>query len=293
MASTLKIEHARYIVTLDPERRIVADGSILIEGQRIARVGKAADLADVRADRVLDGRRFLVTPGFFNGHLHISYAHAVRGIFPDDVESRLRHVFDLQSAMTEQEEYLTTLLGIVELLRNGTTCFIDPGTTRFPDACLQAYQDSGCRLVTSQCVTDRPAPVKLPQYPADEAIKLTESFIEGWDGRLGGRIRAWAMAFSVDTASAELLQGLKRVADERGVGLTLHHSTGEAMRRRYQEEQGTTPTEYLERLGVLGSNVLLAHGLGLNDAELDAIARSGAGVAMCPVTAMKEGHGVG
>jgi cytosine/adenosine deaminase-related metal-dependent hydrolase len=293
MASTLKIEHARYIVTLDPERRIVADGSILIEGQRIARVGKAAELADVGADRVVDGRRFLVTPGYFNGHMHISYAHAVRGIFPDDVENRLRHVFDLQSAMTEEEEYLTTLLGIVELLRNGTTCFVDPGTTRFPHACLQAYQDSGCRLVTSQCVTDRPAPVKLPRYPADEAIALTESFVEAWDGRLDGRLRAWAMAFSADTASAELLQGLKRIADERGVGLTLHHTTGEAARRRYQEEHGATPTEYLERLGVLGENVLLAHGLGLNDAELSAIGRTGASVAMCPVTAMKEGHGVG
>lgn len=291
--STLKIENARYIVTLDPERRIVADGSILVEGQRITRVGKAADLANVSADRVIDGRRFMVTPGMFNGHMHISYAHAVRGIFPDDVENRLRHVFDLQSAMTEDEEYLTTLLGLVELLRNGTTCFLDPGTTRFPDACLQAYIDSGIRVVTSQCVTDRPAPVKLPQYPAEAAIRLTDAFIKEWDGRLDGRIRAWAMAFSADTATTELLKGLKRVADERGVGLTLHHSTGEAARRRYQEEHGTTPTEYLEGLGVLGPNVLLAHCLGLNDAELDAIARTGASVAMCPVTVMKEGHGVG
>src|SRR5213592_1080481 len=154
---SLKIENARYVVTVDTQRRIIQDGSILIEGGRISGVGKAADLEGARADRLIDARHRVVTPGFFNGHLHISYAHAVRGIFPDDVESRLRHVFDLQSAMTEQEEYLTTLLGIVELLRNGTTCFIDPGTTRFPDACLQAYQDSGCRLVTSQCVTDRPA----------------------------------------------------------------------------------------------------------------------------------------
>src|SRR5436190_23768145 len=141
MASTLKIEHARYIVTLDPERRIVADGSILIEGQRIARVGKAADLADVRADRVLDGRRLLVTPGFFNGHMHISYAHAVRGIFPDEQASPLKHVFALQNAMTEEEEYYTTLIGLLELVKNGNVCFVDPGSTKFPDACLQAYTD--------------------------------------------------------------------------------------------------------------------------------------------------------
>src|SRR3954449_1820157 len=116
--ATLKIENARYVVTLDPERRIVADGSVLIDGQRITQVGKAADLASVPADRVIDGRRFLVTPGFFNGHAHISYAHAVRGIFPDDLANRLFHVFNLQSAMAE-EEYLTTLLGILELVQNG------------------------------------------------------------------------------------------------------------------------------------------------------------------------------
>src|SRR5918911_3775956 len=162
---SLKIEHARFIITVDPERRIVEDGSIVIEGQRIAQVGKAAELAGVGAERVVDGRDFVVTPGFFNGHLHISYAHAVRGIFPDDVENRLAHVFNLQAAMTEQEEYLTTLLGILDLLKNGTVCFVDPGSTKFPDACLQAYQDSGCRIILGECVIDREFPWRLPRYP--------------------------------------------------------------------------------------------------------------------------------
>jgi 5-methylthioadenosine/S-adenosylhomocysteine deaminase len=291
-AATLKIDHARFVLTLDPERRIVQDGSVLIEGQKIVRVGKASELADVAADRVVDGRRFVVAPGFFNGHMHISYAHAVRGIFPDDLENRLFHVFNLQSAMTEQEEYLTTVLGILELLQNGTTTFLDPGTTRFPDACFQAYQDSGIRVVWSECVTDRPAPVKLPRFPAAEAIERSAAFIDRWHGRLDGRMQAMAMAFSCETASGELLQGLKRLVDERGVGLTLHHQSGESERKRYQAEHGATPTEYLEQLGVLGPNVLLAHVLGLNAAEVDAIARTGTGVVMCPTSAMKEAKGL-
>ena len=61
---TLKIDNARYVVTLDPERRIVRDGAVLVEGGRIARVGKAAELAAVGADRVIDARRMVVTPGF-------------------------------------------------------------------------------------------------------------------------------------------------------------------------------------------------------------------------------------
>ena len=291
-ATTLKIEHARFALTLDAERRIIQDASILVEGQRIARVGKAADLADVSADRVLDGRRFVVTPGYFNGHMHISYAHAVRGIFPDDLANRLFHVFNLQSAMTEEEEHLTTLLGILELLQNGTTCFLDPGTTRFPDACLQAYEDSGIRVFWSECVTDQPAPVKLPRFPADEAIARSAAFIDRWHGRLDGRIQAWAMAFSCETASADLLQGLKRLVDERGVCLTLHHQSGVAERKRYHEAYGTSPTEYLEALGVLGPNVMLAHVLGLSPAEVEAVAETGTNVVMCPTSAMKEAKGL-
>jgi cytosine/adenosine deaminase-related metal-dependent hydrolase len=293
MPATLKIEHARFALTLDAERRIIQDASILIEGQRIVRVGKAADLAGVGADRVIDGRRFVVTPGLFNGHMHISYAHAVRGIFPDDLANRLFHVFNLQNAMTEEEEYLTTLLGILELLQNGTTSFLDPGTTRFPDACLQAYQDSGIRVVWAECVNDLPAPVKQPLYPIDECIHRTEAFIRKWDGRLDGRMRAWGMAFSLQTSTPELLQRLKRTADERGVGLTFHHMSGPAILERARAELGTTLTEYLEKLGVLGPNVLLAHCVGLADSEMDAIARTGASVTVCPVRDMKEGAGIG
>src|SRR5712691_6584352 len=222
---TLKIENARYILTLDGQRRILRDASILVEDGRISRVGKAAELAALRADRVIDARRLLVTPGFVNGHMHISYAHVVRGIFPDELASPLVHVFALQDAMTEEEEYLTSLLGIVELLKNGTVCFVDPGSTKFPDACLQAYQDSGIRVILGECVTDRDAPFPLPRYPADEAVSRTSAFIKKWHGRLDGRLRAWAMPFSPETCSSELMRALKSLADERRTGLTLHHGS--------------------------------------------------------------------
>src|SRR5439155_22336665 len=81
---SLKIDNARYVVTVDRERRIMQDGSILIEDGKVSRVGKAASLANGQAERVIDARHLVVTPGFVNGHMHISYAHAVRGIFPDN-----------------------------------------------------------------------------------------------------------------------------------------------------------------------------------------------------------------
>src|SRR2546428_11286540 len=174
---TLKIENARYVLPLDGQRRIIRDASILVEDGRIRRVAKAAELAALRADRVIDARRLLVTPGFVNGHMHISYAHAVRGIFPDELASPLVHVFALPEAMTEEEDYHTTLLGLVELLKNGTVGFVDPGSTKFPDACLQAYEDSGIRVILGECVSDREAPFPLPRFSAPEAIDRTAKFI--------------------------------------------------------------------------------------------------------------------
>jgi 5-methylthioadenosine/S-adenosylhomocysteine deaminase len=293
MASqSLRIDNARYILTLDHQRRIIRDGSILVEEGRIRRVGKAAELAGVRADRVIDARRFLVTPGFMNGHMHISYAHPVRGIFPDEMASPLNHVFNLQAAMTEEEEYHASLLGIVELLKSGTVCFVDPGSTKFPDACLQAYEDSGIRVIMGECVTDLQAPWNLPKHATGEAVRRTAAFIEKWNGRLDSRLTAWAMPFSPETCTGELLRALKAVADERRTMLTLHHNSGAQARRDYQTRHGMRPTEYLESLGVVGENVLLAHVLGIDDAEVECIARTRTAVVMCPITAAKGGRGV-
>ena len=174
--ATLKVDNARYIVTVDPERRIIQNGTIIVEGQRITQVGKAADLAEVTADRIIDARSMVVTPGFCNGHVHTSYAHATRGIFPDDLGADyLPNVFKLQSVMTAEEEYHTSLLAITELLKYGTTCFLDPGSTKYIEACLPAYEKSGCRIITGSHITDRPNPLGLPEVSTANAVKTMES----------------------------------------------------------------------------------------------------------------------
>lgn len=278
---SLKIAGAKYVITVDPERRVLEDGSVVVEGGRITHVGKSAALEGVRADRTIDASGGVVTPAFVNGHMHISYAHAVRGQFPDDFvgRERLREVFRLQSAMTEEEEYWTSLLALIELVRSGTLTLVDPGSTKYVDACLQAYADSGCRVVTGTCVTDVASDLALPLYSSSDAVVRSEKFIREYHGRLDGRLHAWAMPFSSDTCSAELLRGLKRMADEHGTWMTIHHTGG--------------TTRQLLEIGALGRNVLLAHAPGIDDAEVELIARAGATVVMCPSTTLKEGSGLG
>jgi 5-methylthioadenosine/S-adenosylhomocysteine deaminase len=290
---TLKIEGARFLITMDASRHIIQDGSLLIEGQRITRVGKVADLAGVPADQVIDARDMVVTPGFCNNHMHISYAHAVRGIFPDDLNPGvyLANVFNLQGAMNEEDEYYTSLLGITELLKYGTTCFLDPGSTKFLDACMQAYEESGCRIVVGAQVVDQPNPINLPVTSTEDSIAIMERTIKTYDHRLNDRMRAWAMPFAADYATQELLVAAKRLADQYQCGLTLHQSNDPPSVKAALEKHGKRPIEYLESIGVLGPNVLLAHLIGLDDNEVEAMARTQTKAVMVPTAALKMGRG--
>ena len=290
---TLKIEGARFILTLDPERRIIRDGSITIDDQRIVQVGKAEEMAGVAADRVIDGAEMVVTPGFCNGHMHISYAHATRGIFPDDLgASYLPNVFKLQGAMTEEEEYYTSLLAITELLKYGTTCFLDPGSTKHLDACMKAYQESGCRIIVGWHVADQPNPLNLPVSSTSEAISMMEQTIRAYDHRLDDRVRAWAMPFSAAFSTRELLVAARELADQYQTGLTLHHNNSAQSVEASLRQYGKRPTEYLEEIGFLGPNTLLAHVLGLDQSEVDSMARTQTKAVMCPTAAIKGGAGM-
>jgi cytosine/adenosine deaminase-related metal-dependent hydrolase len=291
--ATLKIQNARFIVTVDPQRRIIRDGSILVEGQRITQVGKASELNAMPADRIIDAREMVVTPGFINGHMHISYAHAVRGVFPDDLGPEyLPNVFRLQAAMTEDEEYYTSLLAITELLKYGTTCFLDPGSTKYLDRCWQAYQESGCRIIVGAQVLDRLNSLNLPVFKTSDAIDRMEQTISAYNNQLDGRVRAWAMPFSVALASPELLLAARKLADKHQTGLTLHHNNSATFIEACLQQYGQRPTQYLESLGVLGPNVTLAHCLGIDQSEVDCLARTGSRVVMCPTAAVKGGVGM-
>ena len=290
---SVKIQGAKFLMTLDPERRIIEDGSIVIDGQRIVQVGKSTELASVPAERVIDASEMVVTPGFCNGHMHISYAHATRGIFPDDLGAAyLPNVFKLQGAMTAEEEYYTSLLGITELLKYGTTCFLDPGSTKYLDACMQAYEESGCRIIVGQQVADRPNPLNIPVSTTADAVSMMERTVQDYDHGLEDRVRAWAMPFSASFSSRELLVAAKEIADRNGTGLTLHCNSNAQAVAASMSEHGKRPTEFLEEIGFLGSNTLLAHVLGLDEAEVDCMARTQTNAVMCPTAAIKGGSGM-
>ena len=124
------IEHAT-VITVDAGRRILADGSILIDGRDIVDVGPAASVRPARRpDRIINGRRRVVTPGFVDTHVHLT-EHLSRGLMLDDVPVP-RYLPDwllpLYSTVTPEEEQAAALLACVEMIRTGTTTFCEAGT---------------------------------------------------------------------------------------------------------------------------------------------------------------------
>lgn len=290
-ANKILIVNAEYVLTMDAQRRIIRDGALLIEDGLIKLVGKTRSM-EIAADiQVIDAQHMVVTPGFINGHCHISYAHATRGIFPDDLgPSYLSKVFKLQSSMTEEEEKQTSLLAITELLSYGTTTILDPGSTKHIESCLESYEEAGIRIVTGMQVVTRKNPYNMPVYTPEEALEATEEFIKAYDGALNGRVKAWAMPFSPDYVDRNLLTKIKGLSDDLKTGVTLHiNNVGPPSK----DSELASSINDLEEIGFAGSNVVLAHCVGIESEGIRSLARTGTCVITCPTNVVKNGGGYG
>ncbi len=285
------IQDAAFVVTMDSQRRIIQGGSVLLEGQRISAVGKSDEISRIDTARVINAQDMVVTPGFVNGHCHISYAHATRGVFPDDLGSEyLGNVFRLQSSMSPEEEYFTSLLAITELLSYGTTTIMDPGSTKHVEACMGAYEQSGLRIITGTQITDQENPYRMPVYTHDEALNTTETFINQFNGTLEGRVTAWAMPFSAEYVSGSLLTELKRLADHFNTGATLH--VNNAGHIGFSDDIPPSLIT-LQDQNFSGPNVVLAHCVGISKDEIAVLASTGTCVVTCPTNVVKNGGGYG
>jgi len=135
------------IVTMDAERRIITDGAIALRGDRIVALGKRADLEPrLDARELIDGRRFVITPGFVNGHVHTTET-LIKGYIPENVgfdDGVWRWSVPLYQGQSPSEQRLAAQLSAVSMLRTGTTCFLEAGTIIALDQVFAGGSGSGC-----------------------------------------------------------------------------------------------------------------------------------------------------
>ncbi len=307
----LLIRHG-HVLTLDATRRIVPDGAIAVVGRRIVEVGKDGELAARYAPaRTIDAGGAPVHPGLVETHMHASF-QTYRGVIPDHIPED--EVFDaiervFYNTVNDEEEYLGVLLASLEMVRNGTTCFMEAGTVLEPDAAARAAREVGIRaLLGDPFIWDRPAGLAQGKETPDQgpvrvkgAIDRAPRNLDEALAHLGHELRRNAdpdalvtghvALLGLGTASEELLLEAKRQADAAGVVLNMHHAYSPSDTAADRVRYGKDPLLHLAEIGILDRNVTLAHANHLTDAECDVLIERGASVAWAPAASMMWGHG--
>ena len=287
---TLLIEHAT-IITMDPERRILRDGSILVDGRDVVQVCPAAALRlGRRPDRVINGRRRVVAPGFVDTHVHLT-EHLSRGLMLDDIPVA-RYLADwllpLYSTVTPEEEQTAAQLACVEMIRTGTTTFCEAGTLFDVPAVADAVEQIGMRAILGRWTWDVEGQTGRMQQTTDEALGRTADVLAKVHGRAGGRIGAWPLLLGFGTCSPALMQGARDLAEAHGVGWGMMNL---ALHPRLRTRDALT-VERLEARGLLGPTTKLAHMIYVGDDDIARLAAHGVKIAHCPTAALKHTKGL-
>jgi 5-methylthioadenosine/S-adenosylhomocysteine deaminase len=287
------------LVTLDAQRRIFRDGALAIRDDRIVAVGAADTLRDrFEAQELIDGRRFVITPGFVDAHIHITGDPLTRNYIPDDIDAPFeeklsRWVIPRFTAQTPEDELLSAQLAAVQMLRSGTTCFLEAGTVRHLDAVVEGLRSTGIRGRVGEWVEGRERIDGRDQSAAtDRAIGLLEREVARYPARDGARIAAWPLLVGHTTNTDEVWRAAKRLADANGLGVSAHMSPFRSDPEWYLANLGCRPVEHLAKIGALGPNVALTHLAHISEQELELLRATRTNAILCPLAALRGGFGI-
>ena len=280
------------IVTMNGNRDVVVGGAVAVEAGRIVDIGKATELRARWPDAaVLDTSGCVVTPGMINAHEHLTGDPLVKSCIPDLLPpgaSIFQWSVPLHGAHTADDDEVSATLAAVESLRYGTTTVVEAGTVAHPDRVAKAMETVGIRGTVGTWGWD----IEVGPFtaPAKEVLERQAAVVAAHPR--GGLVEGWVTLVGHDLASDDLLTGAADLARRLGTGLTMHMSPTSSDPEAYLARTGRRPVVHLADLGVLGPHLLLAHGVWLDDDEVEAILASRSAVAYCPWAYLRLGQGV-
>ena len=276
------------VVTMDPQKRIIDDGAIAVRRDSIAAVGTTADIeAQFDSQRVIDARNDLVLPGLINGHAHAAMS-LFRGIADDlALNDWLQEYIFPAEARNVTPDFVTwgTTLGVLEMLRGGITTYAD--MYYFEDDVARATKDAGMRGVLGETIIDFPAPDN--KTPA-AALRYTQDYINRWKG--DPLITPAVAPHSIYTCSRKTLQDSAALARRNGVPILTHLAEAKFELQQSREKHGATPAGYLKSIDFLGPDVVAAHCVWLDAADITVLVHFGVGCTNNPSSNMKTAAGV-
>jgi 5-methylthioadenosine/S-adenosylhomocysteine deaminase len=279
---------AQYVVTMDATQRVIEDGAIAVRGDAIVAVGPRAELeSKYISTRNISVPHGLAMPGLINGHTHAAMT-LFRGI-KDDVTLQdwlTNYIFPAE-AKNVTEDFVTwgTRLGILEMLRGGTTTYTD--MYYFEDAVARETKAAGMRGVLGETFIDFPAP---DNKTLAETLAYSEKFLKHWQG--DPLIRAAVAPHSVYTDSADTLRAAAALARKYHAPILIHVSETKKEVDDNRAAHNLSPVAWLDQLGVLGPDVVAAHCIWIDAADIALLAKSQAGCVHNPSSNMMLASGV-
>jgi 5-methylthioadenosine/S-adenosylhomocysteine deaminase len=276
------------VVTMDGKRRILENGAIAVQGDAIAAIDTIANIdAIYESGKVIDARGGLILPGLINGHTHMSMS-LFRGLADDlSLDDWLnKYIFPAEHRyITRDFVTWSTRLSLLEMLRGGTTTVAD--MYYFEDDVAEATKAAGMRGVLGETLIGFPSP---DSATSAAALTYTESFLKHWkDDPL---ITPAVAPHSIYTCSETLLKDAAALAQRDQAPLLIHVAEAPFEMEKSRHEHGLTPVQYLSRIGLLGPNVLGAHCIWLDQADVQTLAHFGVGCSYNPSSNMKTAAGL-
>ena len=276
------------VVTMDAQRHVIENGAVAVRGDSIVAVGPSADIAaQYDAAKIVDARGAIVMPGLINGHAHAAMS-LFRGMADDlALDDWLKKYIFPAEARNVTEDFVVwgTRLGMLEMLRGGITTYAD--MYYFEDAVARVTKEAGMRGVLGETILDFPAP---DNKTVAQALEYTQKFIEHWKG--DPLIVAAAAPHSMYTCSAKTLQEAAALARRNHAPILIHVAEAPFELQLSREKYGITPVGYLAREGILGPDVIGAHCVWVDQADIATLVQYGVGCTNNPSSNMKTAAGV-
>ena len=301
--ATLLIKNAQVVATMDDAQKEWADGSIFIRDNLIESVGPADAMPD-SADRVIDARGHVVTPGLINTHHHMvqSLTKAVPVSQNAELFAWLKGLYPIWAGLTPDMVRVSTQVAMAELLLSGCTTssdhlYIYPNGVRLDDS-IDGARAIGMRFVAtrgSMSVGESKGGLPPDRVVEDEDAILTETrrLIEGHhDASFGSMLNVAVAPCSPFSVSRDLMRVSAELARSYGVRLHTHLAENDHDLAYSQATFNCTPTQYAEDLGWVGEDVWHAHCVKLDDAGISLFAATRTGVAHCPCSNMRLASGI-
>ena len=272
-----------YILTMDPAQDDIKRGVVVIEDGIITQVSESTDET---ADTVIDAKGGVVMPGLVNTHTHAGMT-LFRG-YADDLtlsDWLENHIWPAEAQLTDNDLYIGTKLACLEMIRSGTTAFVDMYI--HVDRVARAVEESGMRAALSYGMIDLGDETR-----AESELKEGRRFVKEWNGRADGRITTMYGPHAPNTCSREFLMKVKEQAKQDNAKIHIHVLETEAELNQMKEQFGMCSVNMLDEIDFLDNDVIAAHCVWLSDGDMDILNERGVNVSHNPVSNMKLASGI-